>query len=330
MHCRNQHSSSSAEILYPAEPQSEEASYETVDMGHGATKRDQYATNPNTSRNSDMLITNLKSSAGIMLVFVLVIGFIIHCRASLALSKAADAILHGPETSLICASQASKMTSKSIFQPDTRLLFPEAEKASVAKSFSFDRDFARRAERVWSLAASLTPQEAAKLTNKQMLRLFPETYSCNMNDLYSLGGQSANDGSYWICTDRIDTSNDCTIVSVGSKGWFSWELDMIKKTEAKCKIHVLDCTGDFVSPDPNIIMHKWCLGKDELINGLIFKTWNTIISELKIKQVQLLKIDIEGWEWVVMPELLETAKVFPRQVAIEMHIGVQPAGATEP
>ena len=49
-----------------------------------------------------------------------------------------------------------------------------------------------------------------------------------------------------------------------------------------------------------------------------FKNINTIMNELKIKQVDILKLDIEGTELAVIPDILKSGFKF-RQLCIEVH-----------
>ncbi|KAJ3029918.1 UNVERIFIED_CONTAM: hypothetical protein HDU68_010701 [Siphonaria sp. JEL0065] len=185
----------------------------------------------------------------------------------------------------------------------------------------------KNAQNFWAKAGQLSVVDATDLSDN-IWNLFPDTGTCDLNFLKSVGGTPNNDGTYWVCTEFLQINNDCTIFSIGSRGMYEWELEMLTLTERKCKIHTFDCTGYWPSPDPLIEFHQWCLGNDyfEELSGKIYKSWSTIMTELNIINVDYLKIDIEGGEWIVMPQVLKAGNKLPRQISIEIHRGWQPTG----
>ncbi|KAJ3347877.1 hypothetical protein HDU83_001703 [Entophlyctis luteolus] len=211
----------------------------------------------------------------------------------------------------------------------TLLLKPEAAPDKILanlNSFPWHEEKAQRVDQFLDQVSKLSYQEATSFSSQEIFSFFPQTYECNKNHMWSVGGESHNDGSYWVCMDRWDTFNDCNIISLGTKGMFQWELDMLKWTERRCNIHVFDCNGNFVSPDPKIKVHKACAGYDKTVDGKVFKSWGTIMSELKIKRLSYLKVSIDGYEWMVLREILTNSKILPQQMAVEVHIGRQPVG----
>ena len=54
-----------------------------------------------------------------------------------------------------------------------------------------------------------------------------------------------------------------------------------------------------------------------MIGDRVFKTLSTIARELGISRIDLLKMDIEGYEWVVLPAIMKDFK--PRQILVEFH-----------
>ncbi|KAJ3072354.1 hypothetical protein HDU98_003767 [Podochytrium sp. JEL0797] len=225
---------------------------------------------------------------------------------------------------------------------------PSNHLLSMIQTKNWAKDFSLQSQNFWSLASTLPPTFADRVSNRQVFNAFPVTHECDGRYLKSVGGAPREDGTYWTCLDRIDVSTGCNLMSVGGNGMWGWELDMISQTQGKCRIHTLDCTGDWEPPSPLITFHKWCLGgKDEVVDGKEFKTWNSVVSELKLQRLDYFKIDIEGWEWVVMPQILNqastslrtgsknrrissatTPRILPAQIAIELHLGWQPPNAT--
>ncbi|KAI9346501.1 methyltransferase domain-containing protein [Obelidium mucronatum] len=185
----------------------------------------------------------------------------------------------------------------------------------------------RAALAFWERARLVPTAQAVNLSDN-IWNLFPDTGACDLNHLKSVGGTPENDGTYWVCTEYLQVEDNCVIFSIGSRGMYEWELEMLALTERKCKIHTFDCTGNWPSPDPLIEFHPWCLSVDYVEEGSqrIFMSWNSILSKLNLTSVDYLKIDIEGGEWIVMPQVLKTGNQLPRQISIEFHRGWQPSG----
>jgi hypothetical protein len=131
-----------------------------------------------------------------------------------------------------------------------------------------------------------------------------------------------NDGMKWLCgvEDTLQHDN-CIIYSVGSNNEYEFEVEMVKST--KCKIFIFDCTIKPHVPAniaDRVDFKQWCLGpSDTLANGRIFKTLPTIQAELEHEQIDLLKMDIEGFEWDVIGGFKKHDNL-PFQMAIELHM----------
>ena len=112
---------------------------------------------------------------------------------------------------------------------------------------------------------------------------------------------------------------------------------MLKKT--KCQVHTFDCTGQVArfTKIPNSDrqhFHHICLGGMEqkgLGSGKACKssaslcgdtmTLEQIQSLLGHSKIDLLKIDIEGWEWPIF-DIEHTNANMPMQVLMEVHYTV--------
>jgi len=155
-----------------------------------------------------------------------------------------------------------------------------------------------------------------------VFELFAPTYECDAVKLKRIG--SSGDGGKWICEEDYLKQDDCVVFSLGSNGQFDFEQSISKLSNGKCKIHTFDCTG--VWSDPTTTFHPWCLAYSDYVdetNNRIFKTFSTIIRELKIDHVSYLKMDIEGYEWAVFSELFEKGTplaTLPRQISFELHV----------
>ncbi|KAJ3150268.1 hypothetical protein HDU86_006659 [Geranomyces michiganensis] len=154
--------------------------------------------------------------------------------------------------------------------------------------------------------------------------LFKPTYECNSMDLMRIGLPSkVLDTGKWICTDKMGLdSGKCTVFSLGSRGDFDFEHD-IKALAPSCEIHTFDCTGDWA--DQTTTFHRICVGgTDEVVQGMgQFKRLSTLKKDLGIQTVNVLKMDIENFEWPFFEQLLnEPVEARPNQILVEFHAGM--------
>ena len=89
------------------------------------------------------------------------------------------------------------------------------------------------------------------------------------------------------------------------------------------KIYTFDCTGTW--PAPSFVdLKPWCVGGRNFVDesGRIFKTYQTILTDLGLTKVDYLKMDIEGFEWSVAPSILKHSSKdsLPKQISFELHL----------
>ncbi|TPX34635.1 hypothetical protein SmJEL517_g02668 [Synchytrium microbalum] len=173
---------------------------------------------------------------------------------------------------------------------------------------------------VLDAASTLSREDAATMKLEDIYGLFTESYDCD-NNLYSRLGGESGDGGKWICGEYFKNSSDTVVVSVGSSGNFKFE-DAVIAHSPDIKIHTFDCTGNWSHPP--VVFEPWCLsGEDKVMgDGKIYKLWPSLLRDAGIPKVDLLKIDIEGYEWATIPHLLRnsTYEQLPRQISIELHL----------
>lgn len=131
------------------------------------------------------------------------------------------------------------------------------------------------------------------------------------------------DGGKWLCNvDRLERDKSCIIYSFGSNGLVEFETDIRRKTN--CVIHIFDPTVSLKNLPDGIFFHPWCLSGEDgecVIGGNTFKSRSlaTIIQELGHKRINLLKIDIDGYEWEVIDKLDEDHLNLVDEMSIEFH-----------
>ena len=179
--------------------------------------------------------------------------------------------------------------------------------------------------------------ESMQPTFAQRWDLFGFRGECSVK---ALPGERGWDGSKFVC--GLDTlaalGHNCAVYSVGSNNDYAFELAIAKATH--CHIHTFDCNVIPRVPQAlrkRVTFHRWCLGEHdyELSNrGIevnshnggghggtaVFRTWETTLRTLGHKRVDLLKMDIEGYEWDVLNAMMQSSYPLPFQITIELHL----------
>uniref|UniRef100_A0A6U3RC29 Methyltransferase domain-containing protein n=1 Tax=Ditylum brightwellii TaxID=49249 RepID=A0A6U3RC29_9STRA len=156
-----------------------------------------------------------------------------------------------------------------------------------------------------------------------------------------IGGECHSDISKVVCGGTAIKA-PCVVYSIGGNNQWEFELDLLKKTP--CEIHTFDCTGErerFQKPDNDRLhFHHVCLGtanapapktppigKNDI--GGEFWTLEKMQKTLNHTQIDLLKIDIEGYEipllnsWPILTDIKSSSAVLPMQVLVEVHYRTQ-------
>lgn len=142
------------------------------------------------------------------------------------------------------------------------------------------------------------------------------------------------DGGKWVCDPhRILAKKDeseCLVYSVGSRGDFTFEEDVLKHVSNKCDIHTFDRDAYAFNKNftdlgikAGVNFHHTSLGPptEKVPNGKRFKD---IIPDLKHqgRTVDIMKIDCEGCEWDQFGEWFADWKehnLTVRMLLIEVH-----------
>jgi len=121
---------------------------------------------------------------------------------------------------------------------------------------------------------------------------------------------------------------------VGGNNEWEFEQDILRKTE--CEIHTFDCTGTksrFVVPKhPKLHFHYICVHTHHMAasgdNGE-FWTFGEIARFLNHTRVDLLKMDVEGFEWPLFLSWADldhsraSESLLPMQILVEVHYQTQ-------
>ena len=146
-----------------------------------------------------------------------------------------------------------------------------------------------------------------------------------------LGGDCGSDQSKMVC-GLNQLKAPCVVYSVGGNNMWEFELDVLSRTE--CEVHTFDCTGPIsrfqVPQNSRLHFHHTCLvhshsrGDDGAMEGERF-TLGEITTKLSHERIDILKMDIEGFEWPILyewPELLDvrtSQSTLPMQILLEIH-----------
>jgi hypothetical protein len=133
------------------------------------------------------------------------------------------------------------------------------------------------------------------------------------------------DGGKWI-SGLANLRAPCVVYSLGSDGDLSFEEAVTRASP--CEVHTLDCTLTS-EKTPRILpervhFHALCLGDDDA-PGARFRSLRSIMAQLGHSQIDLLKVDIEGFEYRVVEALFRNFMVLgddmqlPHQLLLEQH-----------
>ena len=138
---------------------------------------------------------------------------------------------------------------------------------------------------------------------------------------------NTGDGGKLVCLDDI-IPNACIVYSLGSRLDFSFEIDVVKRLG--CVVHTFDCTvGNPKGVPFGVSFHPWCVGgqdEQKIVSSDLghqgetgqYYTLATIMSKLNHRNVDLLKMDIERYEFAVVDSLQNG--YIPWQIVFETHL----------
>ena len=151
------------------------------------------------------------------------------------------------------------------------------------------------------------------------------------------------DGAKRLCGLKLLPADQCTVLSIGSRGDIQFELDLIHRTN--CSVEIFDCTVSRCGRRAQwpaemrtgrVRYHSICIDAQDRteVSSLIrtdwkhrgaagkfaFRTYEAILAKRQITRVAAMKMDIEGFEYVVLGAMLRSrSAALPAQIAFELH-----------
>ena len=137
-----------------------------------------------------------------------------------------------------------------------------------------------------------------------------------------------------VCGARtLFDQRQCLIYSFGSNGDSSFEEGMLQKSS--CEVHTFDPfieldVKESVRNRPGINFHDYGIAATTSLSdrSLQMKNINDIMSDLRHKWVDILKLDVEGSEWSILSSIYEQQRpgLKATQLLLELHY---PSAASE-
>ena len=172
-------------------------------------------------------------------------------------------------------------------------------------------------------------------TIKTKKKRYEEKFMCSYNDLLQDSSaasddsieQERNKGSLRK-SNHAASQQKCEMISIGSNG--EWGFEEAVQLNTNCVTHTFDCTVSENPRKPNIDsinFYPFCISsKNEVKDGREYATYSQIIEKTGMTTPPaLFKIDVEGFEYDVMAQMLDEAEknnkmhMLPNQISVELH-----------
>jgi hypothetical protein len=197
-----------------------------------------------------------------------------------------------------------------------------------APVFDRTREAAARARLVAALAspadAGAGPSAGDPFEDVVVSLVLPE------EDVHRSDGHGQDDKFF----ARQVLAEGCIVYAAGLAGSVRFEAAVASETG--CSIHAFDCTLTAAPPEWTFLsFHDWCLGQERSFENnvysrskaaagspFVFKSLSDARHELGHSQIDMLKVDIEGFEWDLFESSLfsEAGDAnLPQQLLFELH-----------
>ncbi|CAL8112371.1 unnamed protein product [Orchesella dallaii] len=168
-----------------------------------------------------------------------------------------------------------------------------------------------------------------KKSQKSFWTSIKKTVGCPSKYIKLTGGKNKwDDGGKWTCGLKqigntplaCDSSKPCALFSFGVKGNSFFEAEVLAKT--CCNIYAYDPSdtkiGKPILPsNPRVKFQQLAVGKEDVNYTKKFKT---MMEENGYEWVDVVKMDIEGWEYTVLESVMEDFDKIPiGMLLVEFH-----------
>jgi hypothetical protein len=205
--------------------------------------------------------------------------------------------------------------------------YPEGEKALASHLL---------ARHEWSSLETYDRTRQEQVTD-QIYPLGP-VIQCPAQLLHSYGpagaagaGAGGAMGGNKICVDIPE--KNCLIFKYDSRHGWDFEKAILK-SHPSCQIHTFDCysassssSGTVTIPQElkeSVSSHRMCISsKDEHVGGKEMLTWSSLLKKLDVNVAPTaLKIDIEGYEWSVLREMMRSSPIalLPQTISVRLYV----------
>mmetsp|Transcript_826 Transcript_826/g.1754 ORF Transcript_826/g.1754 Transcript_826/m.1754 type:complete len:440 (-) Transcript_826:187-1506(-) len=149
---------------------------------------------------------------------------------------------------------------------------------------------------------------------------YDDKFMCGYSDLLKTG-TTAED-------QQQEDGNGCTVMSIGSNQEWGFEENWVKQT--RCSAHTFDCTTQHDPRKPNVDFihyYPYCISaENQKIEDREYTTYSTMVEKAGLSRAPaLFKIDVEGFEFDVLSQMIEEAvttgkaDLLPSQISVEFH-----------
>ena len=137
-----------------------------------------------------------------------------------------------------------------------------------------------------------------------------------------------------IFRGKDEFDEECNIFSIGSNDQWGFEQEVIEKLP-NCVVHTFDCTLKDNKPrkkpnSDNIHFYPYCISGDRPVAADFLSYLDIWKQTNTTKAPRILKIDVEGFEFDVLPSLLRESPpdIWPEQIMIEIHWATRMVGVS--
>ena len=198
------------------------------------------------------------------------------------------------------------------------------------KRLDWSRNLAFHIEHEYNNLASIPRDRPRDLSfphsHSRFNLLGPIGPNCTFLESYGSGDEEKR-----VCgLQKIPKNESCIVVSIGSNNEWLFEESIFKSTS--CITHVFDCTvASNVEPPSytrgRVFLHKVCIGDGDFVSkeSRHYLTWQSLLAHANISTTpSFVKMDIEGWEYSVLRNIIDSGKHIPDQIGFEMHFSTYP------